>query len=89
MNQTAWSASLKGPTHCDHPAMVNGRTQPPIRNGIVLSEQIGNTDSTEYLFAQPEVTDSDDTLATLDDLLSNLITLVTRSNEKLEMSERM
>ena len=65
-----------------------GRTQPPIRDGIILLEQVSDTGSTGYLFAQPEVTDSDSTLVKLDDLLGNGFALVTRSNKKLEMSEQ-
>ena len=65
-----------------------GRTQPPIRDGIVLWEQVSDTGSTGYLFAQPEVTNVAGTLLKLDDILDNGFALVTRSNEKLEMSEQ-
>ena len=65
-----------------------GRTQPPIRDGIVLLEQVSDTGSTGYLFAQPEVTDVDGSLLKLDDILGNGFALVTRSNEKLEISEQ-
>jgi 2-polyprenyl-6-methoxyphenol hydroxylase-like FAD-dependent oxidoreductase len=64
-----------------------GRTQPPIRDGMVLLEQVSDTGFTGYLFAQPEVTDADDTLPKLDDILGKGFTLVTRSNEKPEISE--
>ena len=65
-----------------------GRTQPPIRDGIVLLEQVSDTGSTGYLFAQPEVTDANGKLLKLDDILGNGFALVTRSNEKLEISEQ-
>ena len=63
-----------------------GRSQPPIRDGIILMEQVSDTGSTGYLFAQPEVTDADDTMLKLDDLLGDGFKLVTRSNEKPELS---
>ena len=49
---------------------------------------MSDTGSTGYLFAQPEVTDVDGSLLKLDDILGNGFALVTRSNEKLEISEQ-
>jgi 3-(3-hydroxy-phenyl)propionate hydroxylase len=65
-----------------------GRNQPPIRDGIVLLDQVSDTGATGYLFAQPEVSNADDKLLKLDDILGKGFALVTRSTEKLEISEQ-
>jgi len=65
-----------------------GRSQPPIRDGIVLLDQVSDTGATGYLFAQPEVSNADDKLLKLDDILGKGFALVTRSTEKLEISEQ-
>jgi hypothetical protein len=45
-----------------------GRAQPSIRDGILLLDQVGDTGSTGYLVAQPEVTDAGNTMLKLEDI---------------------
>jgi 3-(3-hydroxy-phenyl)propionate hydroxylase len=64
-----------------------GRSLPPLRDGVVMANQISDKSSTGHLFAQPEVTDADGKAQKLDDLLGGGFALVTQSNE-LQLSER-
>jgi 3-(3-hydroxy-phenyl)propionate hydroxylase len=58
-----------------------GREQPPIRDGAVLLEQVSDTGSTGYLFAQPIVCTVEGESIRLDELLGSGFALVSRSAE--------
>ncbi|NKB98810.1 MAG: bifunctional 3-(3-hydroxy-phenyl)propionate/3-hydroxycinnamic acid hydroxylase [Pseudomonadales bacterium] len=56
-----------------------GRSLPPLRDGVILVDQVGEGSSTGHLFAQPEVTVADGSPQKLDDLLGNGFALVLQS----------
>jgi 3-(3-hydroxy-phenyl)propionate hydroxylase len=65
-----------------------GRGNPPIRDGIVMIDQVSDTGSTGYLFAQPEVSNADGAISKLDDILGNGFALVTKSSKALLLSQQ-
>ncbi len=65
-----------------------GREQPPLRDGAVLTEQISDTGSTGYLFSQPLVRNASGDEFRLDDLLGPGFALVTLTEEDLRISEQ-
>jgi 3-(3-hydroxy-phenyl)propionate hydroxylase len=64
-----------------------GREQPPIRDGVVMFEQVSDTGSTGYLFNQPIVRNTEGRECRLDELLGPGFTLVSR-RETPELSKR-
>ena len=56
-----------------------GREQPPIRDGIVLLNQVSDTGSTGYLFTQPIVRSEYGSARKLDELLGSGFACVSRS----------
>ncbi len=64
-----------------------GREQPPIRDGVVLLEQVSDTGSTGYLFRQPLVQCGDGAPVLLDELLGPGFAVVSRAGAA-ELSEQ-
>jgi 3-(3-hydroxy-phenyl)propionate hydroxylase len=64
-----------------------GREQPPIREGVVLLEQVSNEGATGYLLPQPVVSTPEGEEIRLDELMGDGFTVLARSAADLEMSE--
>ena len=60
-----------------------GREQPPIRDGVVILEQVSDTGSTGYLFNQPIVRDEAGSELRLDELLGPGFAVVMRTGEQM------
>ena len=57
-----------------------GREQPPIRSGVVLSKQVSNAGATGYLLPQPVVRDPEGKEVRFDDLLGAHFALLTHGS---------
>lgn len=64
-----------------------GRTSPPLREGLVVGEQVSDAGVTGYLFNQPTVTDASGREAMLDEWLGRGFAVVGRDTASLAMSE--
>jgi 3-(3-hydroxy-phenyl)propionate hydroxylase len=64
-----------------------GREAPPLRDGVVMVDQVSEDGSTGYLFRQPAVRDAGGEEYLLDDRLGAGFALVARSEADLAMSE--
>ena len=62
-----------------------GREIPPIRDGLVLLDQVSDTGSTGYLFPQPIVRDESGRGVRLDDILGDGFALVARTEQGLKL----
>ena len=60
-----------------------GREQPPIRSGVVLSKQVSNAGATGYLLPQPVVRDPAGKVVRFDDLLGAHFALLTNGSVSL------
>jgi 3-(3-hydroxy-phenyl)propionate hydroxylase len=63
-----------------------GRTAPPLRDGALIAEQVGDDSSTGMLFAQPSVIDEAGVEQMFDELLGRGFAVVGRDAAALEMS---
>ena len=63
-----------------------GREQPPIRSGVVLSKQVSNAGATGYLLPQPVVRDPEGKEVRFDDLLGAHFALLTHGS--VSMNQR-
>ncbi|MDH3683931.1 MAG: bifunctional 3-(3-hydroxy-phenyl)propionate/3-hydroxycinnamic acid hydroxylase [Acidimicrobiia bacterium] len=64
-----------------------GRDQPPLRDGAVMLDQVGDSSSTGHLFSQPIVCDGEGNECRLDELLGDGFSLVVRTGGDLKISE--
>lgn len=64
-----------------------GREQPPIREGAVVLDQVGDKGSTGYLFSQPVVENAEGRQFKLDELLGPGFALVTRDPGSPDLAE--
>ena len=64
-----------------------GREAPPLRDGVVVRDQVSDTGSTGYLFSQPIVTDEQNSEIRLDDLLGRGFAIVAKSPRELEVND--
>lgn len=65
-----------------------GRTAPPLRDGLVVASQVGDAGVTGYLFSQPTVRSQDGREARLDEFLGKGFAVVGRDAASLAMSGR-
>lgn len=63
-----------------------GRGQPPLREGVLLSDQVNDNGATGYLFAQPIVRDTSGKTFLLDEALGDSFALVAKSADALNIS---
>ena len=61
-----------------------GREQPPIRSGVVLSKQVSNAGATGYLLPQPVVRDPEGKEVLFDDLLGAHFALLTHGSVSID-----
>ncbi len=64
-----------------------GREAPPLRDGVIIVEQVSNEGSTGYLFSQPMVKDNSDNVFLLDEKLDQDFTIVVRTESEIELNE--
>jgi len=74
------------PTSLKSSGYGQGRSLPPIRQGIVMEDQVGDNSSTGHLFAQPLVTTNEGATVRLDDVLGTGFALVKSTETNLEIS---
>jgi 3-(3-hydroxy-phenyl)propionate hydroxylase len=75
------------PEELQYSGYGQGREQPPIRAGAIVLEQVSDTGSTGYLFAQPIVRTADSRELRLDELLGKGFAIVGKSQASLQLSE--
>ena len=63
-----------------------GREAPPIREGVIMLEQVSDEGSTGYLFSQPIVKDPDGNEFRFDDRLGHGFSIITRSPSQLDIT---
>jgi 3-(3-hydroxy-phenyl)propionate hydroxylase len=63
-----------------------GRSQPPMRDGLILIDQVSDEGSTGYLFRQPDVRDGAGHECKFDELLGPGFAVVARTSEDLVLS---
>jgi len=63
-----------------------GREAPPIRDGVLMVEQVNNKGSTGYLFSQPLVKTAEHQSVLLDQLLGDGFAIVARSDDDLQIN---
>ncbi|MDH3643572.1 MAG: bifunctional 3-(3-hydroxy-phenyl)propionate/3-hydroxycinnamic acid hydroxylase [Gammaproteobacteria bacterium] len=63
-----------------------GRTQPPMRDGLIHIDQVSDKGSTGYLFRQPDVRDASGAKCRLDEILGSGFSIVARTGADLTLS---
>jgi len=84
------AARGEGPEPTDPPSLSaaygQGRTIPPLRDGLLIKEQVSDTGFTGYQLAQPVVRDADGKIFRLDDLLGKGFAILARKASDLELT---
>lgn len=73
------------PEHLKKSGYGQGRGQPPLRDGVIMNEQVGGNSPVGYLFSQPIIQQGTDQQH-LDDLLGSGFAVVALESEHLKVS---